>query len=65
MTSFLWHGFLSADINDLGASIVSYSADIDMLCVSMVAHGADMDICILDCFYVLFISSLMMPCIFF
>ena len=63
--TFLRYGFLSADIKDLGASIISYSVDIDMLCASMVTHGADMDICILDCFYVLFISSLMMPCIFF
>ena len=61
----LQHSFLSADIDDLGASIVGYSAVIDMLCASMVTHSADMDICILDCFYVLFISSLMMPCIFF
>ena len=48
-----------------GASMVHYSADIDTLCVSMVTHGVDMDMCILDCFHVLFISSLMMPCIFF
>ena len=61
----LRHGFLSADIDDLGVSIIGYSAVIDMLCVSMVTHSVDMDICILDCFYVLFISSLMMPCIFF
>ena len=61
----LRHGFLSVDIDDLGVSIISYSVVIDMLCVSMVTHGADMDICILDHFYVLFISSLMMPCIFF
>ena len=48
-----------------GVRMVHYSADIDTLCVSMVAHGADMDMCILDCFHVLFISSLIMPCIFF
>ena len=63
--TFLRYSFLSADIDDLGASIVGYSVDMDMLCASMVTPGVDMDICILDCFYVLFISSLMMPCIFF
>ena len=41
-----------------GASTVRCGADIDMLCASMVVHGADMDICILDCFYVLFIFHL-------
>ena len=65
MTSFYSTVFLSADIDDLGASIIDYSVVIDMLCASMVTHGVDMDICILDCFYVLLISSLMMPCIFF
>ena len=42
----LRHGFLGADINDLGVSIVGYSVVIDILCASMVAHGVDMDICV-------------------
>ena len=61
--------FMSITLSSCGAedgvSIICYSADIDMLCVSIVAHSVDIDVHILDCFYVLFISSFMMPCILF